>query len=299
MSTLRPALLLSMLALLVSPALQAGSSVLVSIKPLRLIVEALISEADSIETLIGQDASPHHYLMRPSDRLRLAAADLVVWIGPGLETELADILADQGDGTRILQAMEIPGLATLSSGSGHPGRELAGADPHLWLDADNAIAIARAVSRELALLEAEMAGFYSSRLAAFIESVEDREPRWRGRLALRPAGPYAVYHDAFRYLERRYGLDHHLVLVHDTEVQPGARQILEVRRAIADIRPRCLLKDPWARQPVIDTMLAGHTLNEVVLDVIGAQATGSDSYVHFMDKLVDDLAGCIQARATP
>ena len=59
-----------------------------SIKPLALIAQEIAGDKVSVENLLPVKASPHDYPLRVSDIRRLQDADLVLWVGPSLETFL-------------------------------------------------------------------------------------------------------------------------------------------------------------------------------------------------------------------
>src|SRR5690606_13314775 len=75
-------------ALVASVAARADVKVLASIKPLALIAEAVVQDKTQVDTLLPIQASPHDYALRASDMQRLHHADLVLWIGPELESFL-------------------------------------------------------------------------------------------------------------------------------------------------------------------------------------------------------------------
>src|SRR5690625_6099843 len=80
--------LLLFLILFVGAPVRAELTVLASIKPLGLIVEEVMGERGQVDTLLQGSASPHNYAVRVSDMQRLQAADVVVWVGPEMETVL-------------------------------------------------------------------------------------------------------------------------------------------------------------------------------------------------------------------
>ena len=59
-----------------------------SVKPLQLIMEALISDKDKLELIIPPASSPHTHRLKPSDIVRMKQANMVVWVGKDLESNL-------------------------------------------------------------------------------------------------------------------------------------------------------------------------------------------------------------------
>ena len=63
--------------------------VVASITPIHSLVSNVMGEIGEPLLLIRGLASPHSYQLRPSDAAALAEADVIVWVGPGLENVLA------------------------------------------------------------------------------------------------------------------------------------------------------------------------------------------------------------------
>ncbi|WP_018868609.1 MULTISPECIES: zinc ABC transporter substrate-binding protein [unclassified Thioalkalivibrio] len=89
--------LLAILGLLL-PGMAAADKprIVATILPIHSIVAALGEDAFDVELLVPATASPHGYSMRPSEARRLQNADMVVWVGPDLETFLERPLRSAG-----------------------------------------------------------------------------------------------------------------------------------------------------------------------------------------------------------
>src|SRR5690625_3539843 len=101
--------LLLFLYLFVGQPVRAVLTVLVNIKPLGLIVEEVMGERGQVDTLLQGSASAHNYAVRVSDMQRLQAADVVVWVGPEMETFLVRSLK-RVPAERLIDAQKLPGM---------------------------------------------------------------------------------------------------------------------------------------------------------------------------------------------
>ncbi len=79
------ALLICLFGSPASAANHPAPQVVVSIKPLYSLVAGLMQGVGKPQLLIKGGASPHGYSLRPSEAAALADAQLIVWVGPGLE----------------------------------------------------------------------------------------------------------------------------------------------------------------------------------------------------------------------
>src|SRR6218665_1713853 len=82
---------LILLALPFAPA--HAVEVLTSIRPLALIAQAVAGEKVVVQQLVPNGTSPHDYQLKPSDRLRLSRADIILWTGPANEAFLSRVVA--------------------------------------------------------------------------------------------------------------------------------------------------------------------------------------------------------------
>ena len=84
-----------------------------SIRPVHSLLAGVMAGVAEPGLLLRSGESPHTYALRPSDAEMLAAADLVVWIGPSIESFLARPLRELAPNARLLTLEEVPGLTHL------------------------------------------------------------------------------------------------------------------------------------------------------------------------------------------
>jgi len=261
-------------------------NVVVSIKPLQLIARQIVAGVGQVKALVPASGSPHHYVMAPSDRLALESADLVVYVGAQLETELHEVLQNLEADTRILELTASAAISPRFLVTGIP-------DPHIWLDSDNGLAIAAEFRDTLGDLFPGIAAQLAANYRQLEMQLEATGGAWRARMNELPVFNYAVYHDAIGYFEDQVGRRNVLVLVDDPEIAPGIRHILNVRRAIAEKQPVCLFVDTTSRQPVIDTLFRNVTVRQVELDLMGEHLDPGDGYPQLLLNLAEDFAACL------
>ena len=128
--------IVSILLAAVSGFTQAQVTVLSSIQPLALLAQDLVAPGDRVERLLDADRSPHHYQLKVSDRRLLQNADIVVWIGPELETFLQKPLTQRKAPTleaARLDDIEWPEPRQRDGDSHHDhDHHEHDRDPHLW-----------------------------------------------------------------------------------------------------------------------------------------------------------------------
>ena len=290
------------LALAAGPgAVRAGPpEVTVTIGPLHSLVAGVMAGAGEPHLVVRGQGSPHTYRMRPSDARALAHADLVVWVGEGLETFLAGSLATLAGSADVVEAGTLAGLVSWPAREGglHEGHgaahEHGNADPHVWLDPRNAAVIAGAVANRLAALDPARASLYARNARALQARLAALDRALAARLAPLRDRPYVVLHDAYQYLERRYLLHSLGAVTVSPDRMPGARRIGELRRQVRATGARCLFAEPQVSAALLETVAEGEVVRIGVLDPLGARYTpGPEAYFEMMEANAAALEACL------
>lgn len=100
-------------ATLVSGTALAAPKVVVSIPPIHGLVSGVMKDVGTPHLLVQSGESPHTYSLRPSGARALSEADLVVWVGEGLESFLANSLDSLAPDAAHLELLEAEGIKRL------------------------------------------------------------------------------------------------------------------------------------------------------------------------------------------
>ena len=71
---------------LIASPVQAAPKVVATIAPVHSLVSGVMAGVAAPDLLLPGGASPHSYALKPSDARMLATADLIVAVGPTLES---------------------------------------------------------------------------------------------------------------------------------------------------------------------------------------------------------------------
>lgn len=295
-SLLLSPLLVPMLLWSAPPALAAPKPLVVAtIKPLALIARDLLGTGAEVRQLLPDNASPHAYALRLSERQLLARADLILWVGPGLEAFLAETLrakpAEQVLTAATLPASHWPAASHRPAANAHAddhGNDH-DADLHLWLDPRNAAAIADAL---VAALNARGYTMPPTAAADFRARMTQLEADIRARLASVPVRSFAADHEAFGHFAARFGLTPVGHLRDAADHAAGARSVAALT-ARTDIR--CLVAEPDS-QPARMRHLAGRLGARIeVIDALGAGIAAGDGqgYARLLDAVASGFVSCL------
>jgi len=103
---------------LTSASAQAAIKVVASIKPVHSLAAGLMQGVGEPSLIVSGGASPHVYSLKPSQARALENADVVFWIGEGLENFLEKPLEALAGDAQIVALSEVQGLTLLKPREG-------------------------------------------------------------------------------------------------------------------------------------------------------------------------------------
>jgi len=283
----------------------AAPNVVASIGPLHALAAAVMGDVGEPVQIVRGYGSPHAYQMRPSDAARLRDAQLILWVGPTLETFLQRPLdaAAKREGTRVLTLLALPGLRLLRNrnagvltehGHAHTAHASGGHDAHIWLSPYNAKVMAAAIATALSALDPENSSIYAANLQRFRQRVDAMRDDIASRLAPVRAVPFIVFHDAFQYFENSFDLNAIGSLSVSPDRLPSAKRVTALREQIAQSGVRCVFREPQFESALVATLIEGSDARSGVLDPLGADiAPGPDAYFNLMNSNADALIECL------
>ena len=310
-----PALAAAFALTVTSPAAAEVPSVVASIPPVHSLVAAVMAGVGTPALLIPGAVSEHTYTLKPSDARLLDRAGVVFWVGPPIEGYLAKPLAALAGRARVVELLDADGVERLPARSGgvweahddhdddhdRAGDEHddhgddAATDGHVWLAPANARAIGRAAAATLSAADPANAARYAANLAALEAKLVALDDELRAVTAPVRGLPFIVFHDAYQYLERAYGLASAGSITVSAERKPGAKRLAELRAKLREAGARCVFAEPQFPSALVRTVAEGTGARTASLDQLGAGiAPGPELYFTMMRRLAGDLAACLR-----
>ncbi len=306
-------------AALIAPTLPvaAAPKVVVSIMPLHGIVAGVMDGVGTPYLLLKGNISPHAFSLRPSQARRLRNAHIIFWIGPVFETSLARPVRVLGKSARVVAMMDLPGMRLLRTrhgglwgkhghrhGHGHSvvgknphktARHLPGqTDGHMWLDPRNGLVMAREIARILSLADPPNAPRYQANLNTVLARIAIADKRAAESLAPVKGRPFIVFHDAYQYFEKRYGLAGRGAATLEGR-SPGARRISRIRHEIRNRPISCVLTEPQYSARLARMLADGTAAKVGTIDPLGsALKAGKGAYARLILSVAASVARCLR-----
>lgn len=219
--------------------------VAVSVPPQGYLVERIGGPRVRVEVMIPPGASEATYSPNPRQMVALSEARLYVKVGhpaflfepqsidPFLAAHPQIRVVDMSRGMDLIRTGEAEGEAAPHGffggggeedhGHDHPSGGTAG-DPHVWVAPGTMRVAAANVESALAELDPAGAALYHANLARFDADLDSLDREIRILLATAPGRSFMVYHPAWGYFAREYGLTQ--IAVEAGGREPSARQLI-------------------------------------------------------------------------
>jgi ABC-type Zn uptake system ZnuABC Zn-binding protein ZnuA len=222
-------------------------AVVTSMTVLADLVRQVGGERVSVHSIIPAGRDVHSFDPSPSDAVLLAAADLLVMNGVGLDEWLEDLAADAAPGVaQVMLGENLEGVEYLEghdhdNGHGHDeddehhDEDEHALNPHLWLDVSNTRRYLERLTTTLVNLDPDHSAVYEANAAAYDARLAELDEWIRSEVAALPADNRRVvsFHDAFPYFAHAYDIEIGGVIIESPGQEPSAG---ELARLITEIR---------------------------------------------------------------
>ena len=285
----------------------ANAAVVASLKPIGFIAAAIADGVTDTEILLPDGASEHDYSLRPSDVKRLQNADLVIWVGPEMEVfmEKAVNKIPPSKQVTIAQLPDVQPL--LLKGNDEDEHDHAGGENsdehhhhgdynmHLWLSPEIARASAVAIHKKLVELMPQSRAKLDANLKDFEAQLATTDKQVGNELAPLKGKGYFVFHDAWGYYEKHFGLTPLGHFTVNPEIQPGAQRLHEIRTQLVEQKATCVFAEPQFRPAVVESVARGTSVRMGTLDPLGTNIKlGKTSYSAFLTQVANQYASCLK-----
>lgn len=207
-----------------TPPTAGGDSILdvtVSIPPQRHFVERVGGDRVHVNVMVEPGADPHTYEPKPEQMRALSRSVAYFSIGVEFEAAWLDKFAAANPRLRIVDT--IANIERMPMEEGEEGRSGGELDPHVWLSPELVKVQSQIIFEALAQLDPEHTGEYRANLDAFIADIDALEADIQETLAGLDSRKFMVFHPAWGYFARDFGLEQIPVEVGGQE--PSAREL--------------------------------------------------------------------------
>ena len=174
---------------------------------------------------------------------------------------------------------------------GHEGHAHGEYDPHIWLDPMNAKVILSEMAEHLIENDQENEAKYKANLKKAHKDLDKLTKKVKSEL--NKDFKSIVFHDAYQYFEKRFGINILGAFTVNTDVMPGAEQLAEIREIIEHDKVSCIFSEPQFNPDIIKAVAKDTNVATGVIDPLGATLNpGKDLYFDLIGNMSKSFKGC-------
>ncbi|POO57451.1 zinc ABC transporter substrate-binding protein ZnuA [Agrobacterium rosae] len=322
------AILLASAAMIASSNAMAAPNVVVSIKPIHSLVAAIMDGVAEPTLIVDGGASPHTYSLKPSNAKAIESADVVFWVGDGLEKFLEKPLQSLAGKATVVELDDAKGIEKLKFREGgpfeaHDHEEHEGHDHtheeghdhkheaehshddghdhdegeydmHLWLDPVNAKAMAVEIGKTLMTADPSNAKTYQDNTKKLVDNIDALDKEIAATVEPIKNKPFVVFHDAYQYFEHHYGVKTAGSITVSPENTPGADRIKQIHAKVKELNATCVFAEPQFEPKLVKVVTEGTNAKSGTLDPeAGTLKAGPDLYFQMMRGIATSLKDCL------
>ncbi|PKL65382.1 MAG: zinc ABC transporter substrate-binding protein [Methanomicrobiales archaeon HGW-Methanomicrobiales-3] len=192
-------------------------TVAVTILPQKQFVERIAGEHVHVIVLVPPGASPHTHEPTAKQLEDISRASVYIKVGSGIDFERAWIHKLSGVNPRMTIVDSSEGIQRIAGGHDHEetatpadhsdnSDEGEGTDPHIWLSPKNARIMVENTCRGLTRADPIHADEYRANADAYQKELDALDTEISEDIASREVHTFMVYHPAWSYFAKDYGL---------------------------------------------------------------------------------------------
>ena len=299
------ALLLGLLSVLGAPA--AEIRVLTTLPAIHSWAANVAGDTAAVESLLPANVGPHDFQFRPSDLRKLAAADVVLMNGLGVDTWLTRavtrgaskpsrrvVTVTDGLQKQLIHHRTPLAIDPTTTGSKKPSQDHShdhdhsddDANPHVWLDPVFAKHCVSNIIQALCQADPAHAEGYTRRGETYLRELDQLDEQIRSSLKGLSNRKVVTFHDAFPYFCRRYDLQLVGVVEEVPSVDPSPKYLAQLSRAIRQQQVRVIFSEPQFHPRLVQRLANDLAIGVAELDVL---ETGTASRTFYIDGLRRNL----------
>ncbi|MGX9889852.1 metal ABC transporter substrate-binding protein [Streptomyces sp. NPDC002276] len=261
--------------------------VVASFYPLQYLAEQIGGSHVHVTSLTKPGQEPHDLEISAQQIVALQESDAVLYL-----KNLQPAVDKAVDQSEIKTKIDAAAMTTLEKHGNEVGGhaashdtsendELAGLDPHIWLDPVRYAQVAEGVGKTFEKADPKNAADYRTRTAALVKQLGALDNEFKTGLADTKTKVFITTHAAFGYLAERYGLTEEAINGLDPESEPSAERVKDLEKmakadGVTTVFYETLVSDKTAKTVAADAHLKTDVLDPI--EGITKKSRGTDYF---------------------
>lgn len=166
-------------------------------------------------------------------------------------------------------------------------------DAHLWLDVSNAMKVAKALNKSLGEIDPSNKPTYQANTENLIAKLSELENSIEGQIKQGASKNYMVFHDAYQYFEKQFGISEPHVISVNPEVPLSAARVANLQEEIREDNIKCVFSEPQFPAKVVTLITENTDVSIAELDPLGSGIEkGNEHYFLTMQMMSKTFSDC-------
>ena len=306
--------------------------VITTIQPINSLISAVIGNTGKTISLIPAEISPHEFKLKPSDAKKMQEGNIIFYISKHLESDVVKVFDNLPKNIKIVDLLEETGIEHLSIRDneawerhdhhhGHDDHDdhdkhskkhddhdhdkhakkhddhddhQTKDDVHIWLSPDNAIKIINKANKVLSLYYPQNAKIYDENTKIMIDKINKLKAELTKDLAPIKDKPYVVFHDAYQYFEKAFGLNAVGSVALEGDIASSPKQVSYIKEKIVKLKASCVFQEPQFDSKLVKIVVEGTNAQIGTLDPLGVGIKEEkDFYLQLLRNMAKSLKECL------
>lgn len=230
--------------------------VITTIFPLYDMAGNIGSDKAEVSLLLPPGVEPHSFEPKPGDIVKVNEADIFVYTGRFMEPWAEGII--KGGANKDLIVVDASrGTKMISTIPAVKGQQTVPADPHIWLDFDNAKIMLGNILQAFLTKDSANKTFYERKAADYSNRLAEMDSAYKTVLAsCKSKEILYAGHYAFGYLANRYGLKHIAAQGVSPDAEPTARDLAKLVEQIRKDKIGYIFYEELSSPKIAETVAA-------------------------------------------
>ncbi|MFI5792436.1 metal ABC transporter substrate-binding protein [Streptomyces sp. NPDC051677] len=262
--------------------------VVASFYPMAFLAEQIGGDHVHVTSLTEPGQEPHDLEISAKQTAALQESDAVLYL-KNLQPSVDSAVSQSEIKTKIdaasLTTMEKHGNEVgghAAEHDDHENEELAGLDPHIWLDPVRYSQVAQGVGKAFEKADPDHAADYKTNTAALVKRLDALNTQFKTGLAHTKTKVFVTTHAAFGYLAERYGLTEEAITGLDPDSEPSAARVKELEKmaeadGVTTVFYETLVSDKTAKTIASDAGLKTDVLDPIE-GIVKGKSRGTDYF---------------------
>ena len=278
-----------------STALQAQIRVVSTSMDLASIAKEVGGRRIQVQSLAKGSDDVHYLAARPDYALKLNRAELLLFVGAGLEIGWLPLVLGNSRNVDIQAGGRghcdiSKGIVLLGKKKGEINRQMGDlhpqGNPHYWPDPLNGIRIAKRIADCLSRIDYQRQSLYQKNYQAFKAKAITLTKRLLKKMKPHFGKSLLVYHNEFLYLTKRFRLKTAAYIEKKPGVPPGRAHINSMLDLVRQKRIKVILISPWSDAGAARDIAKRSQAKLLILPIQSQSAKGTESYLKMIEKCV-------------